>query len=349
MKNRSYIYALLALVVISCHNQKATNTVASVPTIQVAQKIIKPSSPSAITRNIIEDKNGDMWMATFDGVYTCDGARFENVSRDVTPARFFALFEDSSGTIWFGSVGSGVYVYRDGVFQKFCESDGYVSEEVVSIYEDRKGRMWFGGNKGATVYDGLQFQSFILSGDSVVVGRRGDRFLEYERSPFIEVNGIIEDQSGRMWFATRGRTFIYNQKTFTTQMHGDRPFSNVRSIIEDRSGHIWLGGADGLWWHDGEIYHLVSKTFTGSIYEDMKGNIWTTSESATDGSWVLTRYDVASLYAEKPVSNEVRLGTMDDTVMKFGITQATDGSIWFGDLNGVHRYASDTVTSFVRE
>lgn len=36
----------------------------------------------------------------------------------------------------------------------------------------------------------------------------------------------------------------------------------------------------------------------------------------------------------------------DNKGMIFGILEATDGSIWFGALDGVYRYDGNTITDF---
>lgn len=62
-----------------------------------------------------------------------------------------------------------------------------------------------------------------------------------------------------------------------------KPFTNIRSIIKDKKGNIWLGGSEGLWRYDGNTFTNFTRKFVGYVYEDTKGNIWTSSESANAG------------------------------------------------------------------
>ena len=160
------------------------------------------------------------------------------------------------------------------------------------------------------------------------------------RRPY-EVNAIIEDKKGRFWFATRGNTFVYIENEFTVFNHNGKPFKNVRSIIVDKKDNIWLGGADGLWRYDGSTFTNFTQRFVGYIIEDIKGNIWTSSGKDSNPGWTLSRYDGKSLSIKKPTVSQIV-----NKPMIFGILEAFDGSIWFGDFDGVHRYDGKTITYF---
>lgn len=294
--------------------------------------------PKLITRNMIQDKKGNIWIAAFDGIFRYDGKFFTNITSKESSARFFSVLQDSKGNFWFGSIGSGVYYYDGKSFRNFTTKDGLLNNDVVSIYEDKTGNIWFGVFGGVSSYNGKSFQNFIINENAMDEDRTGKTFAN--RPPY-EVNAITEDKAGKFWFATRGNTFIYDGKTFKIFAHEGKPFKNVRSIIEDRKGHIWLGGTDGLWRYDGQKPINFEQKFVGYITEDQKGNIWTSSESGNGKNWVLSRYDGKSFADKKPTITEV-----SNKPMFFGILEAKDNSIWFGTFDGVYRYNGNTVTSF---
>jgi ligand-binding sensor domain-containing protein len=317
------------------------------------KNIVTSSGPNRITRNIIQDRKGNIWIASWEGIFRYDGKSFTNITSKVSSARFFSVLEDSKGNLWFGSIGSGIYYYDGKSFQNFTTKDGLLNNDVGSIYEDKKGNIWFGVFGGASRYDGKSFRNYIINGDAMNEDRTGKTFPD--RPPY-EVNSIIEDKTGKFWFATRGNTFMYDGKTFTVFTHEDKPFKNVRSIIEDKKGNIWLGGPDGLWCYDGSTFTNFTQKFVGYIIEDKKGNIWTSSERDNSQAWELSRYDgkplfnqawALSRYDEKSLSNKRPTVTeIANKPMIFGILEDGKGSIWFGALDGVHRYDGNTVTSF---
>lgn len=320
------------------------------------------NGPSNITRNVIQDRKGNIWIASWEGVFRYDGKSFTNITSGVSSARFFCILEDRNGNLWFGSIGSGVYYY-DGKFQNFTTRDGLVNNEITSIYEDKSGNIWLGVNGGVSRYDGKSlptgqagFRNYMMNGDSMAEERTGKTFPDFTRPPN-EVNSIIEDKTGKFWFATRGNTFVYDPrlddeagqgKTFTAFTNNGKPFRNVRTIIEDKKGNIWLGGNDGLWRYDGSTFTNFTKKFVGYIIEDKKGNIWTSSESDNGQGWALSRYDGKSLYRSLFLNTPVLKPTVTEIINKpmiFGIIEDDKGNIWFG-ADGVYRYDGKTITDF---
>ncbi|MFD2934363.1 ligand-binding sensor domain-containing protein [Spirosoma flavum] len=302
--------------------------------------IITPYGPNRITRNIIQDRKGNIWMAAFDGIFKYDGKSFTNVISEVSSARFFSVLEDRKGNLWFGSIGSGVYCYDGRSFENFTTEEGLLNNEVTSIYEDKKGNIWFGVSGGASWYDGKSFRNYITDGNAVNEDRTG------KTSPKRQLSGvgpIIEDRKGGFWFGAGG-VFRYDGRSFTAFTHNGKPFKNVRSIIEDKKGNIWLGGADGLWRYDGSAITNFNQRFIGRIMEDKDGNIWTSSGKNSNLGWALSRYDGKSLSNEKPTVTIVA-----NKPMTFGILEDDKGSIWFGSFDGVHRYDGKTITDFKRK
>ncbi|MGB5554994.1 MAG: two-component regulator propeller domain-containing protein [Flavobacteriaceae bacterium] len=251
--------------------------------------------PNNITRTIVQDETGNIWLATFEGIFKYDGNSFSNISKELGQIRFFSVMADSKNKLWFGSIGSGGYYYDGNYFKNFTTDDGLLNNEVVCIYEDKIGHIWFGTNGGLSRYDGNNFRNYVLNGNTIIEDQTGQHIPNMKR-PMNEVNAIIEDKTGTFWVGTRHSTFRYDGKTFTTVTQNGKPFTNVRSIIEDKKGTIWLGGNDGLWRYDGTTFKNITENFVGYIYEDKKGNIWTSSESKN--GWALSRYDAATIANE---------------------------------------------------
>ncbi|MEJ0030706.1 MAG: two-component regulator propeller domain-containing protein [Bacteroidota bacterium] len=298
--------------------------------------------PNTLVRNVEQDRKGNIWIASFDGVFKYDGKSFTKVTTEVSTARFFSVLEDRKGNLWFGTIGSGVYFYDGKSFQNFTTKDGLVNNEIGCIYEDKAGNIWFGENGGASRYDGKSFRNYMIDGESMAEERTGKTFPDFTRPPN-EVTSIIEDKAGKFWFATRGNTYVYDGKAFTVFTHDGKPFQNVRCMIQDKKGNIWLAGNDGLWRYDGSRFTNVTKDFVGYVYEDKNGNIWTSAAGDAGGKdWVLFRYEGISLSNGKPIVTEIK----PQAGGLFGILEAHDGSIWFGAGTGVYRYDGKNVTDF---
>jgi len=282
--------------------------------------------PNSMVRNIKQARNGNILIASWNGVFRYDGKSFTNITGKISSPSFWDVLEDRKGNLWFASRDSGVYYYNGKSFKHFTTREGLASNMVFSIYEDKKGNIWFGTGGGASRYDGKSFQN-------------SKEML------------FLEDKTGKLWFSTGGGARIYDGKTFTVLKNKDgKPFTNVRSIIEDKKGNIWLTGSDGLWRYDGSTFTNFIQNFVGYVHEDKKGNIWTTGEVKPNGDWALFRYDQKSLSSKKPIVTDMTSKYEEYNKNNlFGILEANDGSILVGGLDGVYRYDGNTFKNLKRK
>ncbi|UFH57677.1 two-component regulator propeller domain-containing protein [Spirosoma sp. KNUC1025] len=336
------LYAFVLLVAGYSSSKALTKNDLPKDTIKAESKQVPTAyGPSHITRTLKQDRKGNIWMATFGGVYRYDGKSFTNVTSQVSSAHFFSVLEDRKGNFWFSTVGEGVYYYDGKSFQQFTTKEGLASDQVLDIYEDKAGTIWFGTGGGATRYDGKSFRTYKMN-EGLHLTPDERRFLKDDN----DVNSIIEDKTGKFWFATRGHAYLYDGKTFTLLTHEGTPFINVRTIIEDKKGAIWLGGLYGLWRYDGSRFTNVSERGVAYVYEDKKGVIWTSS--LTNWGWSLFRYDGETLSTKNPTVTKVELDSDDTKTMLFGILEATNSHIWFGS-GGAYRYDGKSITDFKKK
>ena len=360
---RNVLYTLIIMVggVFNCavQAQQKNGTPDAVETTEVSTS----HGPNGIVRTIKQDRKGNIWITSWEGVFKYDarlpdgqGKSFTNITSKVSSARFFSVLEDRKGNFWFASIGSGVYYYDGKSFQNFTTKDGLANDQVTTIYEDKAGTIWFGTEDGASRYDpsvslragSKSFRNLKMSDTPSFTPADSVHVSAYQHPlPKVhwmhnDVNAIVEDKAGKLWFGTRGYATVYDGKTFTTITNAaGKPFINVRSIIKDKKGNLWLGGYDGLWRYDGSTFTNFTRNFVGYIHEDKKGNIWTSSERINDKTWVLSRYDEKSLTDKKPTVTEIT-----NKPMIFGILEDDKGRIWFGALDGVYRYDGKTITGF---
>ena len=202
--------------------------------------VITSSGPNTITRNVIQDKKGDIWIAAFDGIFRYDGESFTNITSKVSSARFFSVLEDRKGNFWFGSIGSGVYYYDGKSFRNYMiKGDSMIenrtwspitnfqpSNEVNSIIEDKRGKFWFATRGNTFVYDGNTFT--VVTNDGV---------------PFNNVRSLLEDKKGNIWLGGAAGLWSYNGGIF---INFTKDF--VGYVYEDKRGNIWTSSQTGGGW-----------------------------------------------------------------------------------------------------
>ncbi len=278
--------------------------------------------PSNITRNILEDKEGNIWLSTWEGILKYDGKTFTNYTNTENLSRFhvFTGIEDSAGNLWFGTIGAGIYRYDGKTFTNFTAKDGLADNSIGCFMEDENGVLWIGTMNGISSYNGASFTNYTLEGDQTNN----------------DINALVKAPDGKLWIGTRGKAHVYDGNVFTQlTTPGGVTFNNVRIIIKDDTGSMWFGGNDGFWTYNGKSFVVYNKKFTGAIVQDSKGNIWTSS--ASDGNsrvWTITNYDKEAQLNMGRNAVEVK----QEENMFFGITEDTKGGIWIGHLRGVYRF-----------
>lgn len=242
-------------------------------------------------RGIQEDKTGNIFFTTLDGISTFDGKKFTTL-----PVAKTSEWKLEPDDLWFkGSGENGPFRY-DGdslyllQFPKHHMEDDFYSRypnpsfspyEVYSIYKDHDGTMWFGtSNFGICRYNGKAL-SWMYEGHLTTIERTGGSF---------GIRSIIEDNNGKFWFCNSQYRYDinsdekekglidYKRETGIVNLkapNGD-DFIYFMSAITDKDGVLWMATYDsGVWRYDGEntVHYPVSTTLY-SIYNDNAGNLW---------------------------------------------------------------------------
>jgi ligand-binding sensor domain-containing protein len=351
MKKHLIAVFITIICIGGCKTQNEESTKAQETSIQPALKIWQPDAlyskdpyfvptsihsttegPKVITRNCLEDKNGDMWFATWHGLIHYDGTTFTNqtYANNLSKYRMFSLLKDKTDNLWFGTQGAGVYRYDGRDYKQLTINDGLVDDRIESMCEASDGSIWFATLAGVSRYDGQKFENFTTADN--LIG--------------MEAHAIVEDKTGRIWIATGSGISIYEGgilKDFNKE--SGEAYDNVRTLLLDRDGGIWFGGNDGLYYYDGKTSTQLLTNFVGFVFEDSKTNIWiSATKDGQDGNFVLVRYightipmSIASAHSEVIV---------DTGEMVFGITEDRQGRIWFGTTAGVGSYDGASVRNY---
>lgn len=182
---------------------------------------------------------------------------------------------------------------------------------------------------------------FILVFYSPVFGGSA-RFSQLSGSDGLSQNSVtavIQDSSGRLWFATRDGLNLYDGYSFRVYKHDPTdPTSlsenNINTILEDKTGRIWVGthgsGLDLFSQESGKFSRPFEGKITAKVirvlFQDSKGAIWIGS-------------DDAGLFRADPVTGSVTTYTArPDGGLSFnrirGLAEDKKGRIWIGTYGG---------------
>lgn len=254
--------------------------------------------------------------------------------------------QDQAGNLWFGTTSEGVYKYDGKSFSQFTVTDGLHSNAIHCIFEDKAGKIWIGTAAGVNCYDGKIFAKIRITSSNW--GNLNPATSQNNTpSNRYDVFSIMQDKSGKLWFATVNGVYIYDGNSFTSFIVNEEgrgyrsDKNNVEHILEDKAGNIWFGGRvnDGVFRYDGKsitnlkLEELKGHNWAWPILQDKNGNIWFNNWG---GAY---RYDGKSF-----TSFTKNDGLCNDVVTR--IIEDKNGILWFGcgKNGGITRYDGKSFT-----
>jgi ligand-binding sensor domain-containing protein len=281
-----------------------------------------------------------------------------------------SIFQDSKGNLWFGTLGEGVVRYDEKSLTYFSNPDGFNAQSVHAIHEDKDGNLWFGTDEGVYKYDGKSFRNYRqkeglahidISRKSILVDQSGgiwvgthggvyryDSFADlvgrpsfslFHLLPPVNVAGIMEDQSGNIWFATSDKgIFRYDGLTILKVAEREALGENYAGgMAQDKDGNMWFTMKNGICKYDGKTLTdytpkdgLGGTEFWG-IYIEESGIIWVTARGST------TRFD-PSVPLPNPDAFTVFTPADGLNCCVQSMFQDKSGKMWWGAGAGLFRF-----------
>ncbi|MCG9127122.1 SpoIIE family protein phosphatase [Candidatus Poribacteria bacterium] len=223
----------------------------------------------------------------------------------------------------------------------YTVADGLVGPIVPIIYQDSRGTLWLGSDRGGVSYfDGSTFHP--LSGNSEKI--RG------------KTKNIVEDKWGHIWFLSKhqseaeGIISRYNGSTLEF-------ISTGNCMAVDRDGDIWIGGNNIITQYisftNEEIpqpynYNITSSTVAkvNVIYPTKEGTLWIGGNDA-QGIIILRFKDEIDSWQ---TTNFERLGNLPDIPKDRSIEsiiEDNEGNLWFAGRQLLLRFDNTQIEEIV--
>ena len=125
-----------------------------------------------IIRKIHEDRKGNIWIGTADGLNMIEANQasaenpefnvFKNLKNDPSSLShnyILDIYESSIGELWVGTFGGGlnkltlIKAPNTAYFTRYMEKDGLSNNSVKSIEEDFEGNLWIATNRGLSKFN----------------------------------------------------------------------------------------------------------------------------------------------------------------------------------------------------
>ncbi|MDE6094872.1 MAG: response regulator [Muribaculaceae bacterium] len=292
---------------------------------------------------IFMDREGGMWIGTYFGgvnYYSGSGGGFEkfypsSVSGSLSGKCISEFCEDSDGRIWVGTEDAGLNIMgNDGKFSRVL-----INANNIHALMNDNGKIWAG-----TFSNGL-FTIDVRSGKVCAIphsstGKKGDD----------NIYSIFKDSGGTVWVGTRTGLEYYDSIRQALTGYAGFITSQVNDIVENKGGKIWFATigqgifiyskTDDIWRHLGSVSGnnpaAGEKVISLLVGEDDR--IW----AGTKGAGVVVLDQAGEIVREYSMGN----GLPDDVVYK--LIKDPDGGIWGSSNNGLFRIdpSSDIVRTY---
>jgi ligand-binding sensor domain-containing protein/signal transduction histidine kinase len=275
--------------------------------------------PTEFLKQVVRGGNGALWLAGDGGACRLAGGVFIPVEA-VRGKYVSTAMVDRTGTVWFGTH-EGVVKWAHGkVVARYTTRNGLPDNHIHSIFQDSRGGIWFGHEKGASrLWRGV-FRHFRSEVENPLV------------------IAMTEDKNGTIWFATF-RNGVYRLSSALGQ---DSSWEKVnipigfrtRAIYCDKENKIWIGTRlNGAFRYDPQTGALtnyttaqgLSSNFVHGIFQDRKDNFWLGTNRG------VSRFDGTSFRQYSTFD-----GLAGDVV--FAGTEDGQGNLWFATNTGASRY-----------
>ncbi len=286
---------------------------------------------SSLINQVHQDRNGNIWIATEDGLNRYDGAKFtiyKNDDKDSTSLlnNFIrTIFEDSKGRLFFGFF-NGLQHY-DAATDTFREiplllkSGEKYAAHVLTLLERKNGEILAG-----TSGQGLMVLKFK---GTHIEARQINQLI-----PSDLISYLYEDKEQNLWISTQDMGLFRlskNGKLKDFSGSGSIPCNSISGIIEDKRGRLFAGSfKKGFFMLD-----RATDTFK-SIPWPEKENLSVFSLALGKDSTIYIGTEGNGMLVFNPSSNKISESNFNVTSFDFSrskvhsIIEDNSGNIWAG-------------------
>jgi ligand-binding sensor domain-containing protein len=313
--------------------------------------------------------DGSLWLGTLAGVSRYDEATWQVIQDEpVLGQRINTIIMDHEGRTWAGAEYNGLLLWDRQAWQRVAAAKNLPDSRVTTLYEDSKGRLWFGTGSGVGFLESTgKLTSYgIASGiaglpvyaiaqdaaNAVVLATQGGVSRYDEKGGFQpiadlagkRVNAIHRTSDGTLWFGAEqdGLLRLTNEQLTQVTLPSGAPFRGivVNGIVSSPEGELWVATYDdGLWRYaprNGQWQRVDAPLPTPRIL---------TLRYLENNLWVATRQGFARFDGRTWQSYSGDALPSPETLV---IAPGPSGSIWVGTANGIVRYTPEKKEPWVR-
>ena len=306
--------------------------------------------------DILQDSNGIMWFATWDGIYNFDGYQLKRIYQPKNPTNGeveipISIIENEKHQIWIQTA-SGIYIWDDmyksvEILKKVTTQGKPIAGLFTFMKKDKDNHIWFGTNHGkiftcnpTTQRITEESEGPIAKGADVLSMSLGENEEKWLCTKNHGIFKMTPDRSAQKQQISRDPIFDTFNKTTTF------------CLYKDKKRHYWIATTDGIFFLKNTKNPVEKSSYKFEypkglstkeiqVYNFVENN----KQLFASSNLGLFVYDYQQNTASWYVANKnVPKSLNDKNIRKVLIDN--EGGIWLGTFNGGVNYLSPTSENF---
>jgi ligand-binding sensor domain-containing protein len=265
------------------------------------------------------------------------------------------ILEDKEGNMWFATSEGLVKITPDGLHQTMTVKDGLASNIVTSIFQDRENNIWFGTavglsklvtksaihlypiENGVWSSDNIYLLSSVKKNHLLVSTQKAVKLFNKKTGVFSSIANVKND----FFYAAVPNSqppilFGFYKMAFFDTLNlqlgkiSSLPLTKISRIVQDRQGNFFMGTLNELLFYSGKQIQKILEDRISSLLIDKQGYLWV-------GTWLNGLYRIRYIF----INNRFQLISKEAFLPKENIRslfEDSKGDIWVGTrYQGVYR------------
>ena len=192
---------------------------------------------------------------------------------DAAALQVGAVLRGRDGTLWIGTVATGLYRVQGDAVERYRSGDGLSSDGVVQVFEDREGSLWVVTSQGLDRFRPLKVLSHTQTqglGANIV-------------------QAVLATSTGKVWISNEGSLDAIDHGVVSSIRPRDGlPGQRVTSLLEDHAHVLWVGVDNQLYVHEHDVFVRIEPSNGATL-----GTVISLAEDSAHDVWAVTANPLA--------------------------------------------------------